>query len=682
MKLLSSNQCQIFLLILCSSLTLYPATNSTAVTPEFYNAQTLGTTPPEVSRHKLLKVGVMIAHTIEQTQAQWQPTLEYLSQQIEGHTFQLVPLTSDDLSESVANKRVDFVLANASTYVQLEYLHGAQCLATLRNLKQGQPVTQYGAVIFRSRERNQDLKTLSDIKGKTFAKVSDEDSASSITSAHTLSEAGIDLQGDFSPINLETFSDVVMAVRDGKADVGAIGTSSLERLADEGKIELSDFVVISPNTSEQDTFPFVVSSQLYPEWAFATLPETPVELAEEVEIALLSIDPDDTAAQQGQYHSWTIPANYQNVHDLLKDLRIGPYENWGKVTLSQILYQYRYWLIFAATSICGLTYGAVRLAERRRTEQQLRLLNADLENRVQQRTAQLKNAKDQAEFASKQAEFSKLEAITAKVEAIVAKDKAEKASAAKSQFLANMSHELRTPLNGVLGYAQILQKDAQPQQAKGLRIIEQCGKYLLALIDEILDFSKSQANKIELVENQFRFHSFLEEVVGIVYFQAQQKNLQLKLKIRGNLPEAIRADSQRLRQILLNLLSNAVKFTHQGRVILQVSLIEFVTIRFEVIDTGVGISQQNIEKIFQPFEQVGDAASRRTGTGLGLAITYELVELMGSQLHLKSSLGEGSTFWFDLNLPVVELHSIETPSPFMPTLSPKVVAETAMMGIF
>ncbi|MEH2198169.1 ATP-binding protein [Nostoc sp.] len=238
-----------------------------------------------------------------------------------------------------------------------------------------------------------------------------------------------------------------------------------------------------------------------------------------------------------------------------------------------------------------------------------------------------------------------------------AKEKADSANLAKSEFLANMSHELRTPLNGILGYAQILQ-NGEPlteRAKKGIDIIYQCGNHLLNLINDVLDLAKIEARKLELYPEDAYFPALLEGVAEMMRVRAGQKGIPFIYQPDSNLPVGITVDEKRLRQVLINLLGNAIKFTDEGGVTFRVQTHELETstyqIRFEIEDTGVGISPTGLTKIFQPFEQVGDTKKQAEGTGLGLAISQQIVSLMGSTLNVESQVGKGSTFWFEVELP-------------------------------
>ncbi len=235
---------------------------------------------------------------------------------------------------------------------------------------------------------------------------------------------------------------------------------------------------------------------------------------------------------------------------------------------------------------------------------------------------------------------------------------AEAATRAKSQFLANMSHEIRTPMNAVLGTIQLLQRTSlAPLQTDYVRKAEASAKALLGIINDILDFSKIEAGRLELDLHEFRLDALLRELGAILSNAVGAKDVELLFDIDPALPPDLVGDSLRLRQVLINLIGNAIKFTEQGEVVLGMRLVERQAhefrLEFEVRDTGIGIQPEQITRIFRGFEQAESSTTRRYGgTGLGLAISQRLVSLMGGELRVDSTPGQGSRFFFDLTLPV------------------------------
>jgi two-component system sensor histidine kinase TtrS len=239
---------------------------------------------------------------------------------------------------------LDFILTNSGHYVELESHHGVSRIATLLNDRHGVPAMMFGAVIFTSAHR-EDIRSLADLKGKSFAAVDEAAFGGFQMAWRELKDAGIDPFTELSELRFMGFPQdaIVYAVRDGRVDAGTVRTDILERMADLGAINLADFNVLNPRTSED--FPFLHSTRLYPEWAFAKSDSAPDDLARDVAIALLQMPRDDPATRAGRYIGWTVPLDYQRVHELFQELGIGPYQVSGDISLADVLRKYWYWLV-------------------------------------------------------------------------------------------------------------------------------------------------------------------------------------------------------------------------------------------------------------------------------------------------------------------------------------------------
>jgi len=241
----------------------------------------------------------------------------------------------------------------------------------------------------------------------------------------------------------------------------------------------------------------------------------------------------------------------------------------------------------------------------------------------------------------------------------------KKANAAKSEFLANMSHEIRTPMTAILGYTQILEEFIDHNEARGhLETIRRNGAFLLGIINDILDLSKIEAGKLEITSERFPPHRLVEDVRSIMEVRAKEDGLPLNVRYRGKIPIIINSDSKRLKQILVNLVGNAIKFTKEGQVEIVVEYLPDppASLKFSVLDSGIGMSAKQQEKLFQPFSQ-GDASVTREfgGTGLGLVISRRLAEKLGGEITVESELGSGSTF--ALTIAVGDISGVECVNP-------------------
>ncbi len=286
------------------------------------------------------RIGVLAKRGPDAALARWQPTAEYLTSRIDGHRFEIVPLTFDEITDAVRQNLVDFVLVNPAVFLTLSTREGIRPLATLENLRQGRGYSVFGGVIFV--RADSPIAHVQDLKKASFAAVSKKSLGGWLMALRELKNLGITPGGSLDDVAfVGTHDDVVFAVRDGRYDAGTVRTDTLERMQQEGKIRISDFRILLLNKYyPTEAFPFVRSTPLYPEWPFAATRSVPELLNKKIAVALLSMPPDAEAARAASISGWDVVGNYQPVHELEKELRLGPYETISYLNWRDVLDRY------------------------------------------------------------------------------------------------------------------------------------------------------------------------------------------------------------------------------------------------------------------------------------------------------------------------------------------------------
>jgi phosphate/phosphite/phosphonate ABC transporter binding protein len=306
-----------------------------------------------------IRIAVLAKRGEERAATSWQPTVDYLNERLPGYRFTLVPLDFAAIRHAVTNNQVDFVVTNSGMYLDFDIQYGVTRIATLKNRWREKRFMTFGGVIFRRADRS-DIRTLGDLKGKTFMGV-DESSLGGWQAAWgTLHDVGVDPHRDFRSLTFAgTHDAVVHAVLDGRADAGTVRTDILERMAAEGKIRQNDFVVLGEKADRSKDFPFTLSTQLYPEWPFAALKHTSRGLAEKVAIALMAMPEDSAAARASSSAGWTIALNYEPINELYLKLHLGPYKDVGVISLKSVAQKYYYLILASVALLIFLTTLAV-----------------------------------------------------------------------------------------------------------------------------------------------------------------------------------------------------------------------------------------------------------------------------------------------------------------------------------
>ena len=301
-----------------------------------------------------INIGVLARRGPEACLQEWSPTAQYLAERIPDAFFQIVPLTFQEISSAVEHGTVDFIIANPYVYVELQNLYGVSRMATTKRLTPQGYTPLFGGIIFCRTDRRS-INVLEDLKGKSFAAVDATSFGGWMVAWRELNRLGIDPFHDFAALTFSgTHDDVIVAVRDGKADAGTVATPILEQMIAEGKIAPDTFRILNKET--QPGFPYALSTRLYPEWPFARLKHTPDELAEKIAIFLLGMPTHSPAAKAAGSAGWTVPFDYASVEACMRELRVGIYKDYGKITLTLLFTEYR-WQVLSAMATLTIMAG-------------------------------------------------------------------------------------------------------------------------------------------------------------------------------------------------------------------------------------------------------------------------------------------------------------------------------------
>ncbi len=579
---------------------------------------------------RMVRIGVLAKRGKDTCQAKWGLTADYLTRRISGYQFEIVPLAFNEIAPAVAKEQVDFVLVNPAVYVQLEHDYRVSRIVTLKNLHRGEPTTHFAGLLICRGDRS-DIRTIGDVRGKRVAAVAATGFGGWLMQAYEMKRHGIVPQEDLESIEFFGTQDgVVQAIANGQADVGAIRSGILEAMQAEGKIHVDDFHILYSQDRSSDQL-YGYSTRTYPEWPLARLQHTSSELAEDVAASLLQLRQSDSAARAAGIAGWTVPGNYQSVHDCLLALRVRPYEDYGKVSLGEVLGTYWPWILAATAGFVVVLTAAVMairfngqlrhtIEQKQKTQEQLTAANAKLHDAIQ------------------------------RAQGLAAQ--AEQAARTKSAFLANMSHEIRTPLTAILGYAELMSDTDEDHASRQsyLQQISRNGRHLMNLINDILDLSKIEAGQLTLEARPCNIPLMIADIISMMRLRADRQGVELAAEFPAEMPETIRTDEYRLRQVLVNLVGNAIKFTEEGSVRLRCSYDKVAldgepAVRIAVVDTGIGMNPDVVERLGEAFLQADASTTREFGgTGLGLAICRRLIDGMNGKLRIKSEAGKGSTF--------------------------------------
>lgn len=547
-----------------------------------------------------IRVGVLAYRGAERAAEEWQPTLAHLNAALPEHSFNAVPLDIPGLTRAVEAGEVDFVVTNPGHYVELEARHRATRIATFETEGGPPPSAAIGSAVVVRTDRG-DIGGLADLKGRRIAAVLPEAFGGFRLAWREMAALGLNPFVDARLLFLGfPIEGVVQAVARGEADAGIVRACLLERLAEEGRIGTGDFRVLDPKPI--GALGCASSTRLYPDWPFAKHAATPEALAKRVGMALLAMPPRDG-------HAWTVPVDYQPVHDLFRELKIGPYEYLARRTLSEMLRDHWPWLVGAGMAVAWWLVHVVRV-----------------EHLVRRRTDELKAAHAEARLQREEMEHGARLALL-------------------GEMASSIAHEINQPLAAIANYAggceRRLVANIDPEGvAEGLRMISGQAERAAGIVKRIRAFVRKQKPEPARLD----LNEVVREALDLFRGIAARRGVAVETRLADRPPQVL-ADRIQLEQVLLNLLQNAVDAMAgaESRRLTVSSTAEGGLVEIGVADTGPGLNAETHGRLFEPF-----FTTKPDGLGLGLSLSRSIVEAHGGRLQAEDAPGGGAIFRFTL----------------------------------
>lgn len=562
---------------------------------------------------KTVAIGVFAYQGERASTSDWTPLINYLNQALPEHSFRLENHDAESLRRAVAEERIDLVVTNPGHYITLEAEFGLSRIVTLESLGVSAAEALGSVVLVRS-DRT-DLKELSDLAGKRVAAVAPEAFGGYLVAAREMLHSGVDPESDLKEMEFIglPMNKVVQAVQQGQVDAGIVRSCVPEQMVHEGTLKAADFRVLSQRKVSH--FPCVVSTPLYPNWPLAVTRKTDSALAKMVAHALLSMPQKTTDGM-----AWTVPADYQPVHDLYRELRVGPYAYLREITPEGLVRRFWPGLISVLLALIAWIIHTIRV-----------------EHLVQRRTAELRDsldARERAELGMRKSQehmehLSRLSVL--------------------GELSGNLAHELNQPLTTIGTYARTVLRRQDSGHLTSEAISEACTQIVSeaeragGIVQRIRHFAKKRAAVREPVDLALIAHEARHLVVGMMAYPPEVQIIDRLSEHR-----CVLADGPQLQQVLLNLIKNAIDagrnlVTERQSVQIIVEVIDN-WVRLKVIDQGCGLEPPQLAHLFEPF-----FTTKPDGMGLGLPICKTIIEAHGGRLSAEpNASGPGMCFTFSL----------------------------------